>query len=142
MHQPNYSPPMYVPVPFPMYMPQPQQNMIPQYSHSYNKTKDSFYRRTGGKKSTYRFNRGKRNIKRFKKVVHCILFYFYLKRFCKVAQSNRRIAFDKFFKSIKTQINGVKKLLLDSLNEFFSIMLLKKEISFDFKEGDNKDVIK
>ena len=133
MHQPNYSPPMYVPVPFPMYMPQPQQNMVPQYSHSYNKTKDSFYRRTSGKKSTYRFNRGKRNIKRFKKVVHCILFYFYLKRFCKIAQSNRRIAFDKFFKSIKTQINGVKKLLLDSLNEFFSIMLLKKEISFDFQ---------
>lgn len=134
MHQPSYSPPMYVPVPFPMYMPPPpQQNMIPQYSHSYNKTKESFYRRTGGKKSTYRFNRGKRNIKRFKKVVNCILFYFYLKRFCKIAQSNRRIAFDKFFKSIKAQINGVKKLLLDSLDEFFSIMQLKQEISFDFK---------
>ena len=79
--------PMYVPVPFPMYM----QQAMPMYPNP-PQTNDSFYRHTK-RKTAARFNRGRKNLRKWRKVANCVLFYFYLKRFCRVAQTGRKVAF-------------------------------------------------
>jgi hypothetical protein len=136
----NFMPqtPLYVPVPFPMYM--PQQNQPPYPGNNINN--DSFYHRSTKRKTAIRFNRGKKNLRKWRKVANCALFYFYLKRFCKLVQFNRKLGFEKFMDTIKPHLNGMKKLITESLQEFLNIILLKREVSFDFEEGDDKDVIK
>jgi hypothetical protein len=90
-----------------MYMPQPN------YPSQNN---DSFYRRTQRRRTTsIRFNRGKKNLKRWRKVGNCILFYLYLKRFCKLVRFNRKLGFDKFMNNIKPHIFGIKKLMTEAL---------------------------
>lgn len=81
-------------------------------------------------------------MRRWRKVGNCILFYFYLRRFCKLVQMNRKLAFEKFMQNIKPHLFSMKKMMNESLKEFLSIVLMKKEVSFDFDEGDNKEVIK
>ena len=91
--------PMYLPIPFPMYMPQP--------SHH-----DSFYCRTINKRSSSTHpNRNKSNLRRWRKVGNCILFYLYLKRFCNLVQLNRKLAFEKFMNNIKPHLFSIKKLI-------------------------------
>lgn len=132
----NFAPvpqqPVYVPVPFPMYMPQPPPVQ----------PKESFYNRTSRKKTDARFGRAKKNVRKWRKVANCLLFYFYLRRFCRVARLKRKITFDKYLDRIKANLNGIKKLMNESLDEFYSIILAKQSVSFDFEEGDNLDVVK
>lgn len=96
-------PPVYVPMPYPMYIP-----TLPQ-----NGSTKTFYR-SNRLKTGIRHYRGRNNIRKWRKVVHCILFYLYLKRFCKIAQSNRRVLFTKFMSTIKVRLNTIKKQIIET----------------------------
>jgi hypothetical protein len=78
--------PVYCPMPIPYYMPMP----IPQTAFTYDATSNygSQYPKSFFKKPNV--INTKKNMKRWKKVVHCILFTFYLRRFCKLIQESRK----------------------------------------------------
>ena len=112
-------PPVYIPIPYPMYMPTGPSSSPQIYNPPISG--ESFYR----KKQPTKYGSIKRNMRKWKRAANCALFYFYLKRFCKEVQFNRKQQFDKFLISIKTPLNAVKKMMLESLKEFLSIILVK-----------------
>jgi len=82
------------------------------------------------------------NIKRWKKIFNCILFIIYLKRFCRLAQSSRKIAFARFINNKKSQVSLIRKGIIRAIRPFLDIILEKKEVCFDLLEEDSRSIIK
>lgn len=61
-------------------------------------------------------------MKRFRKIANCVLFIIYLRRFCRIVRLNRKIGFDKFMTKISGQLKLIKKVMNDSLAQFYTIM--------------------
>lgn len=134
-----------VPIPYPFYNCQ-QQSLDPRKSSLRDEEtrthfrstirNDSFYLRSN--KIRNRESRGeriKRNMRRWKKVANAVLFVSLLKRFCNLMKTNRLLNFQKLKKSLKSNMNIARQDLGKLLLPFFSILIEKKDVTFNIEEN-------
>lgn len=102
---------------------------------------DSFYLRNN--KIRHRENKAerlKKNMRRWRKAVHAVLFTIYLRRFCDLMRSNRLFNFQKIKNSLRPNLNIVREDIGKLLVSFFTILLQKKEVSFEIEEDEPKEI--
>ena len=74
-------------MPITYYIPMPMMSQSP-LGYDHYQSQSQSQSQSSKKRSIVIDNR--RNMRKWRKVVHCILFTLYLKRFCRLIQSNRR----------------------------------------------------